>query len=192
MRVLVLRIAMRFFPQVAVRDFWVVDWSATGPMFGEITRRIEAALQLINEREPRRYLRLQKDVKRFLITNASGAEYIHAVRACMLNPGYLSGASIDQIALTIVHEGTHARLSSRGIKYDFPQRERIERACVREEIAFANKLPDGADLIKAAKAKLDRRWWTEEEEFDRRLRQLEQLGRPRWYRRLYSAIWSPY
>lgn len=190
-RVLVLRTAVRLFPTAAAEGFDVVDWAGVGSALPQLVDRIREALRLIQEREPRRYGRLKKDVKRFLITRVAGAEYIHAIRACMLSPKYLSEGSTEQIAATIVHEGTHARLSAQGIRYSPSLRERIERACVREEIVFASMLPNGADLIEAANDKLDQPWWTEEEEFARRLRQLEQLGRPRWYRRLYALVWNP-
>lgn len=190
-RVLALRTAVRFFPSVGVDGFDVVDWGDAGLALPQLVGRVEEALRLIKEHEPRRYERLTRDVKRFLITNVAGAEYIHAIHACMLSRGYLLDWSTEQVAMTIVHEGTHARLNAWGIRYDIPLRERIERACVREEIAFAGKLTNGSNLIEHAVAKLDRRWWTEEEEFERRLRQLEQLGRPRWYLRLYALVWNP-
>lgn len=190
-RVFVLRIGVRLFPRTGAHGFDVVDWAGVGPALPELVERLSDALQLIQEREPRRYRRLSKDIRRFLITRITGAEYFHTIRACMLSPQYLRKASTEQIAATIVHEGTHARLSSRGIKYKPALRERIERTCVREEITFAARLPNGADLIVAANEKLDQPWWTEEQELERRLRQLEQLGRPRWYRRLYALVWNP-
>ncbi len=132
-RILVVRTAVRFFPTAGADGFDVVDWAGAGPAFPQLVSVIAGALRLIEEQEPRRYGRLRKDVKRFLITPVNGAEYIHAIRACMLSPKYLLEGTTEQVATTIVHEGTHARLNARGIRYSIPLRERIERALVCEK-----------------------------------------------------------
>ena len=47
------------------------------------------------------------------------------------------------IASVIVHEATHARLRGCGIGYDERIRARVETICIRRQVAFAARLPDG-------------------------------------------------
>jgi hypothetical protein len=55
-----------------------------------------------------------------------------------------------------VHEATHARLMRCGIGYDEALRARVEAVCMRREIAFAAKLPDGKEITDRAKDNLER------------------------------------
>jgi hypothetical protein len=109
----------------------------------------------------------------------------------LLSAEYILKASAEQLALTIVHEATHARLWARGFDYRHECRRRIEERCVKEEVDFALRLPDGVQLADEAKAKLGDPWWTEGREFERRVRQLQELDRPSWYIRLYRALYQP-
>jgi hypothetical protein len=70
------------------------------------------------------------------------------VQACVLDERYVLSetTTLEQIALTIIHEATHARLERCGIDYDEKLRQRIEAVCLRREFAFVAKLPNGAKL----------------------------------------------
>jgi hypothetical protein len=57
-----------------------------------------------------------------------------------------SATTVEQIASTIVHEATHARLERYRIGYKEELRARIEAICFRRELAFAVRLPDSAEL----------------------------------------------
>jgi hypothetical protein len=102
----------------------------------------------------------------------------------------------ELIAATIVHEATHARLHHRGIAYKEEWRQRIERACVRRELAFAAKLPHG-DLVRAqAEAALalctTQGFWTNTA-FDARhdtdhIEVFRDLGAPSWLVRALQAV----
>ena len=74
------------------------------------------------------------------------AEFNESLRACILDERYVAGSTLELIASTIVHEATHARLSRCGIKYKESLRSRIEAICLRRELAFAAKLPNGEEL----------------------------------------------
>jgi uncharacterized protein YjaZ len=54
--------------------------------------------------------------------------------------------TVEEIASTIVHEATHARLERYGIEYEEQRRARIEAICFRRERAFAARFTDGAEL----------------------------------------------
>jgi len=170
-----LHIASRIYFSGVVDGFELVDLSTSGSSIGVLSDRIAAALMVISQNDNRLANRIRQDLKRFLISDAEGAEFIPAIRACMLSNHYVNRASADELAVVIVHESIHARLWTRGIRYSDDLRERIERLCVRHEIEFARRLPSADHLIADAEMRLDRFWWTKDNETARRLRQLKQL-----------------
>jgi hypothetical protein len=94
------------------------------------------------------YARIVRELARvwvFVLSNAR-AEYRDSLKACMLDERYIAGSSPEQLASTIVHEATHARLARCGIKYEEKLRPRIEAVCLRRQLAFVTKLPGGAVL----------------------------------------------
>jgi hypothetical protein len=104
----------------------------------------------------------------------------------------------EQIASTIVHEATHARLRRCGIGYDEAIRARVEAICFRREIAFADSLPDGALSRDEAERNLTLRPpsdWTNDAMRDRHRSGSEEalryLGVPEWSIRfvLVSSRW---
>lgn len=60
----------------------------------------------------------------------------------------------ELIAVTIVHEATHARLFKRGFGYVEEVRDRVEEICLRRDLAFTARLPDGARARERAAATL--------------------------------------
>jgi hypothetical protein len=120
----------------------------------------------------RRYL------KSVVILPAGVPEYRHQFRACFLSVESVLNLSADKLALLIVHEATHGRLHALGVEGPSADRERIERICVRQEVALARRLggPDG-DLVEFAKRKLDLRWWEPDRDDARRAIELEKLRR---------------
>src|ERR1044072_1683748 len=117
-------------------------------------RRVEQALDLIKSYDPVRYRRLLQDVKRVWVgmTFSGYAEYEHSLLACKLDERVVLDDTIsnEQIAAAIVHEGTHGRLAHCGIGYEEPIRHRVEAVCLRQEIAFAKRLPEGGASQEAA------------------------------------------
>ena len=184
------RIGVLFFAKTRVDTFDVIDWTGLGVAFAQHVERLRVALDLIEQNDPRRYARMRTDVERFLVREVPGAEFLPTIHACILSSEFLIDSSIESIALTIVHEAVHARLAARGIQYESLLRERIEFICVKQEVAFAELLPNGSALTVSATAKLERRWWTEESQLAHQLSALERLGWPSWYRQLYAFIYK--
>jgi hypothetical protein len=104
---------------------------------------------------------------------------------CIIDCEYLISKELlpEELAMTIVHETTHANLHRHGFDYDPAKRSQIERICVRAEIAFAKRLPGGASLAQAATARLDygETFWSEEEFLQRGLKALHTLNIPTWF-----------
>ena len=112
--------------------------------------RIEDALRLTKHHDRLNYSRIIHNLDRIwvqLIPSAA-AHYERTLNACVLDERYVLGETmtLDMIASTIVHEATHARLEGWGITYEEKSRYRIESICLRRELNFLIKIPDGGPL----------------------------------------------
>lgn len=112
-----------------------------------VLTRVEEALGVIKAHDRLRYDRLIRDLERIWvrILPGSNASFNYSINACQLDSRFVSAetSSLDRIATVIVHEATHARLWHCGIGYEEEQRSRVEAVCLRRELAFAAKLPNG-------------------------------------------------
>jgi hypothetical protein len=108
-------------------------------------QKVEEALNLIRVHDRRRYDRLRHDLVRVWVRLLPGdlACFNAAFGACELDTRFVLEHSPETIAATIVHEAAHARLWHAGIEYVEEARQRIEEICMRQELAFAARLPDG-------------------------------------------------
>lgn len=123
-------------------------------------RKLSDALASIERVLPGVYTRLQEQVQRIVLVRAGGPVYWPFLRAIALTTQSVAQADPDLLAMTLVHEGAHARLFHRGIDYPRRRRAQIERICVGAEVRLARLLPDAAELERLAIAKLEREWWT--------------------------------
>ena len=124
---------------------------------GQVIERLTQALDLIARYAPRRFRRLQQDfagivVRRFPCRGA----FFHASRECLVeltftvNPRH----TLAEIAASIVHEATHARVASMCGPLSPELRAREERLCRQAELQFGLALPDGAVVVERARASL--------------------------------------
>ena len=150
------RIELRWSTGRQIDGLWVGDFFRSKADDDTCLQRVEQALNLIKLCDPVRYHRLLRDLKRIWVTLVTDglAEFDEALAACKLDERFVldDATSVEQIAATIVHEATHARLAGYGIAYDEPIRHRVEAICLRREIAFANKLPNGAEVRELVRA----------------------------------------
>lgn len=124
----------------------------------QVVQRLDAALDLVATYAPHRYRRLAGDVQGLLVERfACRGAFFPQSREILVeltftvNPGH----TLEEIASSIVHEATHARVARRtgGLPDRFRPRE--ERLCRREELAFGLALPDGAVVTARARASLE-------------------------------------
>ncbi len=150
--------------------------------------KLDAALSLIESSSPRRMVRMRRDLKRlfFLPTGGVAGVFLESVDACGIDAGWLLQASELAVAMTLVHEATHARICGCGIPCQGSTIPRIEALCVREEVSFAERFADSAAEVAEAHAAVARGWWGRGESEARRLQQLRQLGVPKWLLRRTS------
>jgi hypothetical protein len=151
--------------------------------------RLREVLQLIKITDQRRYSRLIRDLKHVWVPGRlkSTGLFNYRLEACELDEEFVLGETPELIASVIVHEATHARLLGCGIGYEEEIRPRVEAICVRRELAFAARLPNGQrarewatqrlvwcsaeNLSDTAREKRDDDWYPEE---------LRRLGVPNW------------
>lgn len=148
-------------------SFWLsaskrVDGLWIGTLASEpevVLQRVESALCLIKTYDRLRYDRLIRDLERvwvMALTHPMGS-FNQALNACMLDPRFVMAekSSLEMIASVIVHEATHARLMRCGIGYEEGIRTRVEAVCLRQELAFAKKLPNGEEVHEQAESVLE-------------------------------------
>jgi hypothetical protein len=124
----------------------------------DILRRVEGALALVKIHDRDRYDRMLRGLERVWVHLLPGnvAGFNVSLRACELDTRFVveKGSQLEIIASAIVHECTHARLWRGGIGYAEEQRHRVEGICIRRELAFAAKLPNGQQLREWVESRL--------------------------------------
>ncbi len=172
-----------------VDGLWIGTWDdKPDPILG----RIEEALVLIKRYDRVRYDHILRDLRRIwviLLPSSVGA-FASRLEACEIDSRYLLAetTNLEMIASIIVHEATHARLLRLGLGYEEALRPRIEAICMRREIAFAAKLPNGEQIREQAKRSLSfysgQEYWTNAAFRDRHIKgsveALHYLGAPEW------------
>ena len=186
-----------------VDGLWV-GVAVAGEAAEPILRRVEDALLLIKVNDRVRYGRLIRDLERVWIRDVPGAlgTFNPALRACSLDREFVLDETTrpELIAAVIVHEATHARLHSHGIGYEEELRPRVEAVCFRRELAFAAKLPNGAQVREQAERNLAaygvQNYWTNAafaERFDRdHIEALRKIGAPDWIGRAALTLRDSY
>lgn len=164
--------------------------------------KVTGALRLLANHEPAALRRLRRD-----LTGGIRVEPILQNRAqfdprsfsCQIELAAVSDVmSSEELALTLVHEATHARLWRLGVRYDEALRTRIEKICIRRELAVAHKLPDGQQWACWVKRSLaaDNQEFLTDRAFDSRhkkfrwrvFRRIRKLGLPIWFVRTFAFV----
>jgi hypothetical protein len=191
------RIMLRFSKSRYLDGLWIGTWEMEAE---PILRRIEEALLLIKRYDRIRYDRLLRDLQRVwvLLLPSSIAIFEYGIYTCEIDTRYCLAETTtpELLAAVIVHEATHARLWRRGIRYEEAQRPRIEEICIRREMAFAVKLPNG----EAARDKAEQtlalcatgEYWTSaafrERYIEGGVEILRYVGAPGWLTRIFRWL----
>jgi hypothetical protein len=121
----------------------------------QVLIRLTQALDLIASAAPRCFRRLSRDLSGFLVQRfpCRGA-FFPAERECLVeltfavNPAH----SVAEIAASIVHEATHARIASRCGSLPLSLRPREERLCRRAELEFGLAIDDAIVIERARRS----------------------------------------
>jgi len=121
-----------------------------------VIQRLSAALDLIETYAPRPYRRLRQDISGFVVQRfACRGAFFPDSRECLVeltfavNPRH----ALPEIAASIVHEATHARVA-RMCRTRPADHAREERLCRRAELELGLALPDGSVVVQRARASL--------------------------------------
>ena len=144
-----------------------------------VRARIGLALELIDHYAPRVGACLRRDVVAIFLWRAGGSSYNSAMRTITLDLRWSMAGVVEDLAMTLVHEATHARQFALGVRTR-PQGEllrRVESHALAETIAFSERLPPGPGA-KPSVASLDTQWWTWDKKAARTMEGLEDAGFP--------------
>jgi hypothetical protein len=140
----------RKYARTAVDGIGIVDTNRDDGDDLDFVRVTQDALWLIRSHDSRRYNTIRRELD-FIVNRelTSGGQYDRSTRSCVVDFGrrVLKPGSEDYAwylacyACLIVHEATHGRIASFGVKYQGAARARIERLCRKEEQRFTNHLP---------------------------------------------------
>jgi hypothetical protein len=179
---LMLRFGRRFNVQGIKLVVFVRDRGKVSLIRGKITD----ALCLVQHHSPKNYSRVQSFTPNILIFDAYGNRgiYISDLKLCQVSTDYalLEKTTPLHLASVLVHEATHGFLDSRRITYEEPHRVRIERICIKEQMAFARRSPEAGDLLTEAQSLLSiaPEFWKDEAFFERGVEELKKMGAPKW------------
>jgi hypothetical protein len=129
----------------------LVDYPRNTPFFRET---FAAALQILQQRDPRRHKRVLTHVRRIMNfpVGYSGAGYIQHLKAYATSLQPPTEAAVRKEAILqasmLVHEATHGLLFARKISYNPRTRERIEQLCSTEEHRFLSHVLTPESLAK--------------------------------------------
>ena len=123
----------------------------------QVIQRLSAALDLIATYAPGRYRRLRQDFAGFVVQRfACRGAFFPESRECLVeltfavNPRH----GLPEIAASIVHEATHARVARMCKARPPEQHAREERLCRRAELEFGLAFADGAVVVERARDSL--------------------------------------
>jgi hypothetical protein len=162
----VVRAMMFMSRRFVVGGFEVVNLTTEPPEVA--LERLQSAIDLIGRIYPNRLARINRDVGRVLLLMVDAPVYWPFANGFAIGLEAATELPVDKLALTIVHEATHARLWRAGFRYTPDIRARIEHICVRAELDFARQLPRAQELTAGLREKLSLAWWTEAAVAERR------------------------
>ena len=123
----------------------------------EVLDRLAGALDLIALHTPRRFGRLRQDIQSFVVRRVpSRGAFYPQTGECLVeltftvNPRH----TLAEIAASIVHEATHARIAARLGQLPRSCRAREERLCRQAELEFGLAVPEGATVVARARQAL--------------------------------------
>jgi hypothetical protein len=123
------------------------------------TVNVKTAVALLDKYDPVRFRRICRDLGNGIIVfptpGTARAEYHRDVDVCFLKGDFVLSGHPGFIALSIVHEATHARM--RRLSHADPaRRARMERICINAQIAFASHVPGVSATIDELRARQSR------------------------------------
>ncbi|HXB26877.1 MAG TPA: hypothetical protein VNV25_19270 [Gemmatimonadaceae bacterium] len=143
-----------------------------------VRARLGLALELIDQYAPRVGARLRRDVVAIFLWRVGGTSYNPYTRVISVDVRWGMAWELEDLALALVHEATHARQMAMGLR-KLPRgkdrERRMEARAVSASMAFADRLPPGT-WRKPTLADLDKEWWTIEHREARLAKDAKEIG----------------
>jgi hypothetical protein len=142
-----------------------------------VRARLGLALEQIDQYAPRVGVRMRRDVSAIYLWRTGGINYNQYTRMIGVDIRQGLSGQVEDLALALVHEATHARQFAMGVTKR-PRgafERRLEAHAVAQSIAFAERLPPGA-WRKPTLADLDREWWSREQREARMAEAAKEIG----------------
>jgi hypothetical protein len=122
----------------------------------QASANLKTAVGLLDRYDRVRFRRICHDLKNGIIVfptrGTARAEYHRDIDVCFLRSDYAASGHPGFIALSIVHEATHARMR-RLSQATAERRARMEQICIGAQIAFASRVPGVSATIDELRAR---------------------------------------
>lgn len=174
-------------PREQMHGITVVMFTADAERTRAMMDRVRAALDLVARYDMKSLTSMRAHFDHIQISSSvpvANAQYLHTQRLCTLSAEYLERESTEpaRLAMTLVHELTHARHFSRekAVKLSLPQAEWL---CIGAELAFIRKVPGTGHLERAARRRLERPpdFYGRRAQAERELEYIYEQKLPRWF-----------
>ena len=182
-------------PRARVGAILVADLGDQDPAQANTLDRLSAALDAVRDVSPRRFQRMQRDVRRVLAAYIPVFALYHSGSATIfVQHELIAEQDAKGIAVLLVHEATHARIAHAGVKLNPQNKLQVERRCYLEQIDFASQLRGGAPLVEwslnGLSALLDVKVAAQGEValHEQQLLNLEEQGAPSWLVRVFRRF----
>jgi hypothetical protein len=175
----------------ASRDLQGIESAVFVEDYAPCFTRIDQALELIARYDPDTLQHMRKLFKGILVFGNErfrAASWNTSADLCILTEWYVQSSSFRPVdlALTLIHESMHARLSKAGVDYREGRRAAIEVLCAMAELRFAKRVITDPNLRESAERRIDE-WakqgegqWSDQTMRDAKLGYLRELGTPKW------------
>ena len=174
-------------PREVMHGVPVVVFRDEAPRERALLDRVRAALDLVARHDAKSLAAIVDHFDHIQVLSTLGvpnAQYLHAERLCVLSAEYLERDTTEaaRLAMTLVHELTHARQLSRDrpVKMSVAQAEWL---CIGAELAFVRKVPGTEHLQRAARKRLERRpdFYARPADKEREAEYIRAQNFPRWW-----------
>jgi hypothetical protein len=147
-----------------------------------IRDKLIAAFDLIEKTDPRALRQAGLRFRRILVADLAGedAKYLSLSQTCLVDAEHVSEKPAWRVAMSLVHQLTHARLIAMGIPYNTRFKARVESACVNREVDFAALAGVSEGEFHAAAVELDESFFSFRRRRKRQRTALVRNGLPRF------------
>ena len=153
--------------------------------------RVDEALDLIARFAPATLDEIRHRFAGILVFGTERLRLAHwnnNAKLCIITGPYLANSATapEDVAMTLVHESMHARLSGARVSYREGRRAPVEVICAMADVAFARRVPNHTPLVRACEQRIEA-WslggeesWSSKARRDNTLEHIRESGAPAW------------